>query len=523
MKSLWRTREYPTFPSINGNLTVDVLVIGGGITGVTTAYQLRKRGLKVCLVEAGHIAGGQTGTTTAHLTYVTDLPFHRLVNQIGEGNACSVWHAGESAINLVQQIMEDEGLACDFRRVVGYYHVAPMGMNDDESYLDKEVHAVERADFRVAVVPCIMPFRSPGIAFEGQAKFHPVDYTVALAQVLERAGSYIFEGSRVTEFRESPLRIRVNDWSVSAEEVVVATHVPLQGLASTLKATTFQTKIYPYTTYALRARIPKGTIPEALFWDTHIPYYYVRIDSGEDCDFAIVGGKDHKTGQAVHSEGALSELRSYTTSFLPTSVIMECWSGQVVETHDGLPFIGKLLDHQYIATGFGGNGMTFGSLSGLMIAQEIVGEINPWRDLLSPHRKRRLLGGWHYLRENLDYPFYMAKDRFAHHEQPISLEEIRPGNGAVTVISGQRVATYRDHDGSLHTLSPTCTHLGCRVHWNDVEKGWECPCHGSRYSVHGKVLTGPAERDLQPVVLDSTATTIKPESEPGEEEVRPHA
>jgi glycine/D-amino acid oxidase-like deaminating enzyme/nitrite reductase/ring-hydroxylating ferredoxin subunit len=523
VQSFWRIGEYPAFPSISENLSVDVLVVGGGITGVSVAYQLKKRGLKVCLVEAGRIAGGQTGRTTAHLTYVTDQPFHRVAHRIGESNAKSLWAAGKTAIDIIQQTIEHEKLSCDFRRIAGYYHVSPMGMDHDESEVDKELNALNRAGLDASFVPSAPLFRRPGIEFAAQAKFHPVEYVTSLAQVINRDGSYVFERSQVTEFHESPVRIRVNDWSISASDVVLATHVPLQGLASAVTATTFQTKIYPYMTYAVRARIPKDVLPEALFWDTHVPYYYVRIDSGEDNDSAIVGGKDHKTGQAVHPESALYELQNYAAGFLPAPIIMQSWSGQVVETHDGLPFIGKLLDHQYIATGFGGNGMTFGTLAGLMISEEIVKEANPWQELLSPHRKRPFTGAWHYVRENLDYPYYMVKDRIMRHES-IPLEDIGPGEGAVTVVSGRKRAVYRDHDGSLHTLSPSCTHLGCRVHWNSAEKSWDCPCHGSRYSGNGKVIAGPAERDLQPVDLESSTPAMRPAIEPGERwEIPPNA
>lgn len=515
MQSFWCVGEYPAFPSIDANMSVDVLVIGGGITGVTTAYHLKKRGLKVCLVDARRIAGGQTGQSTAHLTYVTDRPFHRLARQIGESRARSLWYAGRTAIDLIQQTIEQESLVCDFRRIAGYYHVSPMAMDHDEADIDTEIKALARGGFGASLEPSIPLFRSRGIKFASQAKFHPLNYTVSLAQVVNGGGSYVFERSRVTGFEESPLRIRVNEWWISAADVVLATHVPLQGLAGALKATTFQAKIYPYTTYAVRARIPKGVLPEALFWDTHVPYYYVRIDAGQDYDFAIVGGKDHKTGQAVHTESALYELRSYATGFLPAPVLMQTWSGQVVETHDGLPFIGKLLDHQYIATGFGGNGLTFGTLAGQMIAEEIAGERSQVRDLLCPHRKSLFAGTWHYVKENLDYPIYMLKDRLVPSES-VSLAEIVPGEGAVALVSGQRVAVYRDHDGSLYTLSPTCTHLGCRVHWNAIEKSWDCPCHGSRYSADGKVIAGPAERDLQPVDLESGTSVIRPAEEPGE-------
>jgi len=498
MQSSWLIGQYPAFPLIDGNHTVDVVVVGGGITGISIAYELKKRGLKVCVLERDRIAHSDTGHSSAHLTYITDRPLHRLASEVGLHAAIAVWHAGEAALNLIYDTVEQEGLSCGYRRVSGYYHVTPMGMDDDESEVRREAQLLARTRFDTTVQESVPLFGRPGVEFLGQAKFHPVDYTISLAQLVHGGGCTVFEHSQVTDFEADTFHIRSNGWRVSAKSVVIATHTPVLGAMRAIQAATFQSKLYPYTTYALRVRMPKSVVPEALFWDTHVPYYYVRIDAGEDCDYAIVGGKDHKTGQALQPERSLNELQSYVSSFLPAPQVVQRWSGQVIETYDSLPFIGRLTDNLYVATGFGGNGMTFGALSGLIIAQEIVGKMTPWSDLFSPHRKGILAGGFRYLRENFDYPFYMVMDRIAPQEMS-ALGNVEKDSGAIVQIAGKRVAAYRSEDGVLHMLSPVCTHLGCIVHWNETERSWDCPCHGSRYTPLGAVLAGPAYQPLDPL------------------------
>jgi Rieske Fe-S protein len=311
-------------------------------------------------------------------------------------------------------------------------------------------------------------------------------------------GSFVFERSEVTAFHESPLTIEANGCVVSAFDIVIATHVPIQGNSSVFSASVFQTKIYPYSTYAVRAEIPRGVIPEALFWDTRSPYYYVRIDAGTESDFAIVGGCDHKTGQVADSSKTVRELEEYARTILPVRSFTHRWSGQVIETHDGIPYIGAFTDHQYGATGFAGNGMTFGTLAGIMISEQIAGSSNPWRSLFDPHRKKIMTGALDYLRENIDYPYYMLKDRLRR-EQSGSPDDLEPGCGKILRVGGRRVAAYRADDGSLSMVSPSCTHMGCQVHWNQAEKTWDCPCHGSRFTAEGAVISGPAEKPLEPV------------------------
>jgi nitrite reductase/ring-hydroxylating ferredoxin subunit len=235
----------------------------------------------------------------------------------------------------------------------------------------------------------------------------------------------------------------------------------------------------------------------ALFWDTNAPYRYLRIDHVDGKCFAIAGGADHKTGQAGDTERCYAEVERWLRTIAPEASVTERWSGQVIETSDGLPIIGPVADRQFIATGFAGNGMTFGTLGAMMARDAVTGRANPWERLFSADRSVALRGPWKYLTENVDYPYYLIRDRFAGASGK-SLRSLSRNTGAVVDVGGRAVAAYRNEQGKLTTLSPTCTHLGCRVHWNATDGTWDCPCHGSRFQPTGEVIAGPAERPLEP-------------------------
>jgi Rieske Fe-S protein len=289
----------------------------------------------------------------------------------------------------------------------------------------------------------------------------------------------------------------VGPHQVRGEYVVVATHSPLAAKAGWLSATLLQTKLSLYSTYAVAGRIEAGRVPDALFWDTATPYRYVRLERRQGLDYVIYGGEDHKTGQADDAGARFERLAAALAELVPGTQTSHRWSGQVVETADGLPFIGETAPGQFVATGFAGNGLTFGTLAAMMACDAVVGRANPWHGLFDPDRTNLRAGLWNYLRENKDYPYYLIRDRFAGAEGRFT-REIPRGSGRILEQNGRRVAAYRDFDGSVRLLSPTCTHLGCYVRWNDAERTWDCPCHGSRFSPDGHVLSGPAETPLNP-------------------------
>ena len=311
-------------------------------------------------------------------------------------------------------------------------------------------------------------------------------------------GVAVFENSEVTETEADPLRVKANDEWIDTDYLVIATHVPLMGNAGLLGSALFQTKLAPYSSYVVGAALPKSALPEAEFWDTSDPYYYLRVDAHGTSDYAIFGGLDHKTGQEEDTEARFAELIAMLLKLVPEARVDHRWSGQVVETHDGLPYIGEMADRQFVATGFSGNGTTFGTLAGVMATDAVFGRENPWQELFSVSRKKLRGGTWDYLKENVDYPYYLLRDRLAKAEGD-SVADVQPGEGKILKIDGQRVACARDEKGEATLVSAVCTHMGCIVHWNSAERTWDCPCHGSRFKVDGKVLAGPAETPLEPV------------------------
>ncbi|MHC5538010.1 FAD-dependent oxidoreductase [Singulisphaera rosea] len=386
-------------------------------------------------------------------------------------------------------------------RVPGYLHAAGGADAGDERERRKQDAELGRElGFEMEFLGSVPFVGTPGVRVPNQAKFHPLKYLARLLDQIPGKPSHIFEHTEVTEVEDDPLVVKANGHSIHCHYLVIATHVPLMGKAGQVSAALFQSKLASYSSYAIGVKAKRGAIPEALFWDTASPYHYLRADEHPRHVFVILGGEDHKTGQEDDPEGCFRALAQSLEALLPEGEINYQWSGQVVETNDGLPLIGETSERQFAATGFAGNGMTFGTLAAMMACDAARRMKNPWRDLFDVHRKK-LSSTWDYLRENLDHPYYMIKDRLSSTEGNTT-RGLKPGMGKILTLKGRRVAAYRDPKGKLVTLSPICTHLGCLVSWNKTESTWDCPCHGSRFKPNGHVLAGPAESPLEPVSLD---------------------
>jgi glycine/D-amino acid oxidase-like deaminating enzyme/nitrite reductase/ring-hydroxylating ferredoxin subunit len=495
----------PRFPSIGRDVTVDVAVVGGGITGVTAAYLLKEAGATVALVERSRIGGVDTGHTSAHLTSVTDLRLHRMRSKFNDSVAKAVWDAGAAAIDQIHSLVTAEQIACDFKWVPGYLHSPvrrpPASVLGD---LDKEAKAAAQLGIQAERLPRVPLFGTPGIRFPHQAVFHPLKYLAALVRTIPGKGSHVFEHSPVDEVLERPLAVKAGERRVRCRYLVFATHNPLMGNTPMVSALFFQTKLSLYTSYALSAELPRGRFEPGLWWDTGDPYHYLRIEGRTGRAFAVYGGEDHKTGQVSNTRTRFIRLEQRFRALFPRARIDHRWSGQVIETNDGLPFIGETASRQFVATGFSGNGMTLGTLGAMMAVDAMLKRKNPWSEVFATDRKKVFGGTWDYLRENADYPYYMARNWLAAAGADDRIS-VRPGQGKILEIGGRRVAAHCSLTGKLSLCSPVCTHLQCIVDWNGAEQTWDCPCHGSRFKPSGEVISGPAEEDLEPIKLPLTA------------------
>lgn len=495
---IWsQTSSAPRFPQLEGDGTADVVVIGGGITGATAAYLLQKQGESVVLLERDRCCSGDTGRTTAHITQVTDLRLSKLAAAFGRDHAQAVWDAGHAAQQQIYDIMREERVACDFRWLPGFLHASLSSDADERPALQEDAKLANELGFTATFLEEVPLVRRPGIRFPNQASFHPLKYLSGLLQAFSDEGGRVFEQTEVDEITEQPQAVRAGGHRIACNYVVIATHVPLMGKSGLWNATLLQSKLAPYTSYAIGARLPAGAAAPALFWNTSDPYSYLRIDRSGDHTYAISGGEDHKTGQADDTRQRFDRLAERLHSLLPDADVQYRWSGQVVETNDGLPYIGETAPRQFAATGFSGNGMTFGTLAAMMACDAVLGRANPWSELFKIDRAKWVGGAWDYLKENLDYPYYMLKDRLSRAEGK-SLRSVARGEGKILKLGGRKVAVFRDIDGRTSAVSPICTHMGCIVHWNAAERTWDCPCHGSRFQPNGKVVAGPAEAPLPP-------------------------
>jgi Rieske Fe-S protein len=333
----------------------------------------------------------------------------------------------------------------------------------------------------------------PCLRFPQQAQFHPLKYLAGIAKAIRRDGGQIFTDSHADRIEGgSPAEITVGDRTVTADAVVVATNAPINDLVA------IHTKQAPYMSYVIGARVPRAAVSKALYWDTQESYHYVRLHGVDDeHEILIVGGEDHKSGQADDTAERHARLEAWARQRFPQMQQVEfVWGGQVMETIDGLAFIGRNpldKDNVFVATGDSGMGMTHGTIAGILLTDLILGRENRWETLYDPSR-RTLRAAGQYLGETAN----MAA-QFADWIKPgdvRSADEIARDSGAIFRRGLKVIAGYRDEHGAMHELSAACNHLGCMVHWNAAEKTWDCPCHGSRFDKYGKVINGPANRDL---------------------------
>lgn len=503
------------FEKLNENLSTDVVIVGAGISGLTIAYTLSVKGWKVVVLEDGNVGSGETGRTTAHISNALDDRYYEIERVFGEKGAKLAAESHTEAINYIENIVKTENIQCDFARVDGYLFLHP---SDKESSIDKEYEAAKKAGInvdRLKETPHLANRQQNCIHFPGQAQFHPLKYLKGLAGAIIKHGGKIFTQTRVTKATGKGVET-TGGLTVQAKHIVVATNSPFNNKY------VMHLKQYPYRTYVIGATIKKDSLPRALWWDTGdfelnadiAPYHYVRTQPyDEKFDLLIVGGEDHPTGMPeamdTDEESSYSKLIGWAKPRFNIIDIVYKWSGQVLEPMDSLGFIGRNpmdSDNVYIVTGDSGNGITHGTIAGMLIPDLIMGIENQWEEIYRPSRMHIFKTGKTFVKEFLGGLLQYFKHSPKHADET-RLTDIKPGDAKIIEMGKEKYGAYRDEEDSLHIVSATCTHAGCTVRWNHDEKSWDCPCHGSRYSFEGKVLNGPAPQDL--VYYKEEGDTVK--------------
>lgn len=472
------------------DVTYDVIIVGAGITGVTSALMLQKAGKKCIVIEAGSIGYGTTGGTSAHLNTFFDATYPEIAADFGDDAAKLVADSGKEAFAIIKDFIDLYHIECDFEYKGAYVFSETQKETKQLTALLEATRkaGIEAIEYQDNGVP--IPFEM-ALHFIDQGQFHPIKYIYALASEFVKLGGVILENSFVnqTSSENDTYIANIDGQSIIGRNLVWATHVP-PGI------TPFSFRCAPYRSYVLGVKLKNDAYPTGLSYDMQEPYHYFRTHEIRGQKYLIVGGEDHKTGHD-DPEKAFENLVGYVNKYYRVESIPYRWSSQYYVPVDGLPYIGKLMgsDHAYVATGFNGNGMMFGTLSGKMITDQILGIENKYADLYSPSRIKPIAGFSEFIKENADVAWHFVADRFGT-EDLDSIKDLEPEKGIIAELKGEKIAVYKNTNGTVTALSSVCTHAGCTVTFNDAEKSWDCPCHGGRFDINGKVITGPPRKDL---------------------------
>ncbi|MBV9550561.1 MAG: FAD-dependent oxidoreductase [Alphaproteobacteria bacterium] len=493
-RSLWSEVRLPKFPQLQQSSRTDVLVIGGGIAGLSTAYELVQSGRKVMVVDRGPIGGGMTARTSAHLSYEIDDTYAELIAKHGERNARLYFDSQKAAVDRIEEICSAERMKCDFARI-DLFVFAPDKKGRNE--LEDEIAAAAKVGF-AGVEWAKAPLKGSNrgcLRFPEQARFHPLRYLAGLARAIKRDGGTLYANTPIVEIKETasgPVAKTESGKTIRAKAIVAATNSPIAHRLAV------HTKQAPYRTYIVTLEAGTADVPDALIWDTDDPYHYVRSYQDGEEKLLLVGGEDHKSGESDDFSPRLARLEEWARRHFPgLGKVRHRWSGQIFEPADYLPFIGRSPGHKqvYIVSGDSGEGLTTGVAASLILPDLIAGRKNPWAAVYRPNRKivqPSPLGT--YVKDLADATRHLVAHALQAETTP---DKIGRNEGAIVTMGGKKIAAFRDGRGKLHTRSAACTHVGCVVKWNSFERCWDCPCHGSQFGPLGDVLQAPAMAPLR--------------------------
>jgi glycine/D-amino acid oxidase-like deaminating enzyme/nitrite reductase/ring-hydroxylating ferredoxin subunit len=502
-ESLWQgtAADNERVPGVLPTVPVDVLVVGGGITGISTGLALLKAGKSCVIAEARNVGFGTTGGTSAHINTVLDRPYDRMISKFGEDQARLVARGTVEALHRIEKWAHAHAPDCGWKQRDAYMFAQDDKQADE---LTRIVEATEKVGLPVRWVdrvPLPRPF-TKAARFSGQAQFHPLRYVLGLARAFSAEGGALLEQCRVLslEEEEEVLKVTTDRGVLCARQMVYATHVP-PGV------NLLHFRNAPYRSYVLSARLAKGsTPPDALVYDMEDPYHYYRTEMVEGEPLLIAGGYDHKTGHEEDTGKPFHELEGHVRALFDVQEVTHRWSSQYFEPADGLPYIGKLpmADKRlFVATGYNGNGMTLGTLASIVLCDMLVKGSSPYEEVFAPGRVSVVAGFANFVKEAADVVGHLVAAPFPAQAMP-ELDDLRKGDGKVVRHEGRSIAVSKDEQGALCAVDPACSHIKCTVAWNSAERTWDCPCHGSRFSPTGEVLNAPARKPLQVVELKTT-------------------
>jgi glycine/D-amino acid oxidase-like deaminating enzyme/nitrite reductase/ring-hydroxylating ferredoxin subunit len=501
--SLWQSNmpDYNAKPTSFSNTMYDVVIVGGGITGITTGLLLQKAGKKCLIAEAHSLCFGTTGGTTAHINSFFDSTYDIIQSNFGAEAAKLVSKATKNSLELFKKNIEAYKIDCGFEEKNGYVYAQTPEQADE---LDKVYDATKEAGTEIEYVqdiPLPMEFQK-AVLYKKQAQIHPTRYVQALAKEFEEASGIILQHCPVDKFEneDGVLEIETANGKLKTKNLIWATHTP-PGI------NILHFRLAPYRSYAIAVKLKNDAYPDAVAYDMYDPYHYYRTQNIDGENFFIVGGEDHKTAHEENTEACFSNLISHAKKHFDVGEITHRWSSQYFEPADGLAYIGHLPgnpDNVYVAAGYGGNGITYSHIAAPLLTDLIIKGKSELKDLFSPGRIKPIAGFAAFVQENADVIKEFVAKRISS-EKIEGLSELANGDAKVVKYEGERLALYKDENGKVHALNPVCTHAKCIVAWNGAEKTWDCPCHGARYSIEGQVLTGPARKGLQKIDLEELA------------------
>jgi glycine/D-amino acid oxidase-like deaminating enzyme/nitrite reductase/ring-hydroxylating ferredoxin subunit len=493
-ESLWAaTAEGSEFPALERDLAVDVAVVGGGIAGLSVAQLLVEEGLDVAVVEAGRVGRGVTAGTTAKVSSLHGLVYAKLESSFGADGARIYGEANEAGLRHIVTTAEALGIDCDLRRRPNYTYAEATA---DLGRIEEEVEAARRAGLPASFAEDLpLPFPVAGaVRLDDQAELHPLAYLDGLAAWLRERRCLIFEHTAATGVRDgAPVTVETKRGTVRADHVVVATHLPF------LDRGLFFARVHPERSYAV-AGPAGGPVPEGMFISAGKPTRSIRFHPGAAGELVLVGGEGHKVGQGGPTARRYAALEEFARDRFGVESIEYQWSTQDNMPLDDVPYVGALTPRSkrlYVATGFKKWGLAHAAAAAMMLRDRLLGRHDPWASLYDATRLGPLSSLSPFIKENLDVAFHFFADRVTRRSLAPATD-LAPGDGRVLARRERQTAVSRDMDGTLRAVSARCTHLGCIVGWNDAERSWDCPCHGSRFAPDGTVLQGPATRPLAP-------------------------